>query len=42
MFFGLNLLIAVARWDGIELPSSQIPASNDVERNSIGYIPDEW
>ncbi|XP_059452991.1 ubiquitin carboxyl-terminal hydrolase 23 isoform X2 [Corylus avellana] len=32
----------VARWDGIDLPSSQIAASNDAERSSIGYIPDEW
>ncbi|KAB1211875.1 Ubiquitin carboxyl-terminal hydrolase 23 [Morella rubra] len=32
----------VARWDGTDLPSSQIAASNGVGSVSIGYVPDEW
>ncbi|XP_040997746.1 ubiquitin carboxyl-terminal hydrolase 23-like [Juglans microcarpa x Juglans regia] len=32
----------VACWDGIELPPSQIVASNGIESIGIGYMPDEW
>ncbi|GFS31470.1 ubiquitin-specific protease 23 [Actinidia rufa] len=32
----------VARWDEIELPSSQITESNGAKTTSIGYIGDEW
>ncbi|GMH04461.1 hypothetical protein Nepgr_006300 [Nepenthes gracilis] len=33
---------AVAHWDGIELPSSQILESNGSDNISIGYMLDEW
>lgn len=32
----------IARWDGIELPSSRITGSSGVDAASIGYIGDEW
>lgn len=32
----------VARWDGIELPSSQVTESSAVESFRVGYIGDEW
>ncbi|KAA8522873.1 hypothetical protein F0562_009296 [Nyssa sinensis] len=32
----------VARWDGIELPPSQITELNGIKSVSIGYIADEW
>ncbi|KAF8407253.1 hypothetical protein HHK36_006380 [Tetracentron sinense] len=34
--------ITVARWDGIELPPSQILGSSCAQSISIGYVPDEW
>ncbi|KAF8393036.1 hypothetical protein HHK36_021277 [Tetracentron sinense] len=34
--------ITVARWDGIELPSSQIVGSSSAQSIGIGYVPDEW
>ncbi|XP_042961801.1 ubiquitin carboxyl-terminal hydrolase 23-like isoform X2 [Carya illinoinensis] len=38
----MSMLTRVARWDGIELPPSQIAASNGIKSISIGYMPDEW
>ncbi|KAI8019537.1 Ubiquitin carboxyl-terminal hydrolase 23 [Camellia lanceoleosa] len=32
----------IARWDGIELPSSRITGSSGVDAARIGYIGDEW
>ena len=40
--FGLVLLIAVARWDDIEWPSTQVMESRSVEGATTGYVPDEW
>lgn len=42
MFFGLVLLVAVARWDGIELPPSRIVESSSMKNQGIGYVLDEW
>lgn len=38
MFFG----IAVARWDGVDIPLSRDVESSAHRTVSIGYIPDEW
>lgn len=40
--FVLFSLVAVAPWEGIELPQSQIVESNTTENLRIGYVPDEW
>lgn len=36
-----NLLIAVAPWDGIELPQSHVVESSHAPV-TIGYVGDEW
>ncbi|KAJ4958056.1 hypothetical protein NE237_025167 [Protea cynaroides] len=33
---------SIARWDGIELPTSQILGSSSRQSVSIGYVADEW